>query len=821
MKRATHLRRLSRLVVLVMLISAILPLVHYSAKAESAGTAETEQDKTGLLVYLTRDTQVPDVRPTPTANLLGKVTAGKISIGDKVIHAGRDSNGDPKNVVHTVTNLIKGRDSVDSAEKGETVRIVLSASASDRDYYVGDALIAAEGSKYVNARNQFIHFKVDSLEPGAAAFVNAKKYYFYGQISDFNIEADMYYPTFDKNTGKNTGFWALNSVESHVFHVGEQFSLLSGIGDFAATVTVDNIPANPIPAIGKRGGNSISYDDMEIVSLENDARYPWTLGKDKNGFFVRSGNDGKANSSSQISITFRCKEPVAVQYRVNSRNGQVYTGDYSRIVIDNNERYRFTTQPEAEWSAFEYTLDAGTHTLTWIYTKDGETDPKDDCFILRDLAFLPSACWIYDANGGKYADREKNGRFLLYPDSSQSYQSLMNYMTLRPFRPGYEFVGYTFDKRTGLNAPLDIVRMVDWEDSATGGSLYAYWQKLDYNAIKQYSYENELSEGAWTFIDASNSGDLYSVWHHENGGTYRNPVSSSSNKCIRSCSEVDGTQVNPDTWAISPKISIGKLKYAVKFDAAITQGDHLAVYVGTSSDRTKMKKLAEYTCPGDSNFHEYSIPLEGYNGKNIYLGFRHYNSKNGSLVSLDNVRVISEFADVQAGSDKGKDPYYYDAVYWASSKGITGGVKGKDGVARNFDPQGICTRAQMVAFLWRMVGCPEADTYYGSGELTEFKDVSKDAYYYKAVRWAQARGITGGYPDGTFKPDKPCTRAQAVSFLDRLGYLPAPEETTNFVDVEIGSYYCKSVSWAQAWGITGGYSDGTFRPDGTCTRAQM
>ena len=48
-----------------------------------------------------------------------------------------------------------------------------------------------------------------------------------------------------------------------------------------------------------------------------------------------------------------------------------------------------------------------------------------------------------------------------------------------------------------------------------------------------------------------------------------------------------------------------------------------------------------------------------------------------------------------------------------------------------------------------------------------FKDVSEKAYYYKAVSWAQEKGITGGYKDGTFRPNDQCSRGQAVSFLKR------------------------------------------------------
>ena len=177
--------------------------------------------------------------------------------------------------------------------------------------------------------------------------------------------------------------------------------------------------------------------------------------------------------------------------------------------------------------------------------------------------------------------------------------------------------------------------------------------------------------------------------------------------------------------------------------------------------------------------------------------------------------VTVEFADVRAKSR----PYYYDAVYWAYNKGITGGVKNnKTGLFETFDPQGTCTRAQMVAFLWRMAGCPAPKS-----NKCPFSDVPSTAYYYKAVIWGTENGIVGGYSDGTFRPDGSCTRQQAVTFLWRMAGSPEPAaKSSSFSDVKNpNAYYYKAVLWASEKGITGGYSDGTFKPGGNCTRCQM
>lgn len=106
-------------------------------------------------------------------------------------------------------------------------------------------------------------------------------------------------------------------------------------------------------------------------------------------------------------------------------------------------------------------------------------------------------------------------------------------------------------------------------------------------------------------------------------------------------------------------------------------------------------------------------------------------------------------------------------------------------------------------------------------KTSPFGDVSADAYYYKAVQWAQEKGITDGISSDLFGPKQPCTRSQIVTFLWRAAGSPEPKGTAaGMTDVVPGSYYAKAVAWAVENGITTGTAEGTFSPDATCTRAQ-
>ena len=109
------------------------------------------------------------------------------------------------------------------------------------------------------------------------------------------------------------------------------------------------------------------------------------------------------------------------------------------------------------------------------------------------------------------------------------------------------------------------------------------------------------------------------------------------------------------------------------------------------------------------------------------------------------------FTDVPA------DSFYADAVRWAVEKGITTGTSDT-----TFGPDVVCTRSQMVTFLWRMAGSPAP-----AGEALPFTDVADGAFYADAVRWAVEEGITMGTSDTTFSPDVTCTRAQIVTVLNR------------------------------------------------------
>ena len=191
---------------------------------------------------------------------------------------------------------------------------------------------------------------------------------------------------------------------------------------------------------------------------------------------------------------------------------------------------------------------------------------------------------------------------------------------------------------------------------------------------------------------------------------------------------------------------------------------------------------------------------------------------SGSTITVRGIRNLSTFA-VIPGSEVPREPvnpfadvdesdYYHDAVLWAADSGVTSGTG--DGA---FGPHDPVTRAQMVTFLWRAHGSPEATG------VNPFTDVSESDYYYDAVLWAAANGVTSGTGDGAFSPETPVTRAQAVTFQWRAAGSPAASGGS-FDDVDHNAYYVDAVTWAVDEGITSGTGGGSFSPDVVVTRAQ-
>ena len=167
------------------------------------------------------------------------------------------------------------------------------------------------------------------------------------------------------------------------------------------------------------------------------------------------------------------------------------------------------------------------------------------------------------------------------------------------------------------------------------------------------------------------------------------------------------------------------------------------------------------------------------------------------------------FKDVRDGS------WYEEAVSYVSEAGFMTGTS-----KNTFSPNEEITRAMFVTILARFAKA-EADN-----AVSAFDDVAPGKYYTAAVAWAAEKGIVFGADAHHFAPHKSITRqeicAMVARFVKVMGYQLPAAQSRSFTDAaRISAYAAKDVAYVASVGLASGYTDGTFRPRQTATRAEI
>ena len=305
-----------------------------------------------------------------------------------------------------------------------------------------------------------------------------------------------------------------------------------------------------------------------------------------------------------------------------------------------------------------------------------------------------------------------------------------------------------------------------------------------------------IETGAFTLKNPTKSGYTFTGWSGtgldgENNMTVTIPTGSTGNRTYTAHWRYNGSGHSYSYYTIKATAGAG---------GSISPSGNVSVREGR--DRT-------FTITPDKGYAVANVKIDGksigavksYTFENV----RRTHTIEVIFMKANGNPQTGVFVDVATGS------YYEDAVDWAVENGIT---KGTDDT--HFSPDGICTRAQAVTFLWRTAGSPKPET-----RAMPFTDVPVGSYYYDAVLWAVENGITKGTSDTTFSPNMTCSRAQIVAFLWRSEKSPAAGTANPFADVKSTAYYADAVLWAVKENITKGTTSTTFSPNADCTRAQI
>lgn len=131
-----------------------------------------------------------------------------------------------------------------------------------------------------------------------------------------------------------------------------------------------------------------------------------------------------------------------------------------------------------------------------------------------------------------------------------------------------------------------------------------------------------------------------------------------------------------------------------------------------------------------------------------------------------------------------------------------------------FRPQSEITRAQAITLIARAKGLD------GEQRSTDFPDVNPASFASGYIQSAVEAGITSGYTDGSFQPDKLVTRAEMAILVQRAFSLPTPTTANPFTDVTSGMASYNAIRAIVAKNVTTGFSDKTFRPYQPMTRSE-
>lgn len=172
--------------------------------------------------------------------------------------------------------------------------------------------------------------------------------------------------------------------------------------------------------------------------------------------------------------------------------------------------------------------------------------------------------------------------------------------------------------------------------------------------------------------------------------------------------------------------------------------------------------------------------------------------------------------------DTGKDDYYPIIIPTIINKD-TGMLNKTDHFAYvigypdgTVHPNGQITRAEVATIFFRLLRDEVRDGAFTTSNT--YSDVAYGKWYNNPISTMSALGIITGYPDGTFKPNKPITRAEFAAIAARFDETQSGKSAT-FSDV-IGHWAAKEIGIAYANEWIKGYPDGTFKPDQNITRAE-
>lgn len=234
-----------------------------------------------------------------------------------------------------------------------------------------------------------------------------------------------------------------------------------------------------------------------------------------------------------------------------------------------------------------------------------------------------------------------------------------------------------------------------------------------------------------------------------------------------------------------------------------------------SAQSVEPGKSVTVTVKPNEGYHAFGLKVTNASGGKVQT-VKNSDGTFSFVMPSDSVNVEPVYVECAAHtlSDLDENAWYHEYVDFAVTFDIMHGHEG--GV---FEPLGTVTRAQMATVLWNLAGQTRI------GLSIPFDDVSEDAWYAEAVRWAVSQGIVTGYSDDTFAPDDTITREQMVTMLYRYALKTGAvtkDYELSFTDASaVNSWAQDPVAWCAGVGIVEGRGGNSFAPAETSLRAEL
>ena len=531
-----------------------------------------------------------------------------------------------------------------------------------------------------------------------------------------------------------------------------------------------------------RAESEITYTACTGIEIENLSA---------GNYFVRYAEDHNHFASTDAEVTVAKGAPLADCTITFDGNGG--SGSMGPVTVKAGANYilpdcGFTAPADQEFKAWE--ISGTEYKVGDSYTVLGDTEIKA---LWENSVITPTTYTVTVSNDG-------NGTGTASPSTAAAGTTIT--LTATP-KTGYHFKewevisGGVTIKDDKFLMPNDNVEVkAIFEKDAPAPTEYTITYDLAGGTAEGNPDTYTIETRTFTLKNPTKSGYTFTGWSGtgldgENNMTVTIPTGSTGNRTYTAHWRYNGSGHSYSYYTIKATAGAG---------GSISPSGNVSVREGR--DQT-------FTITPDKGYAVANVKIDG---KSIGA-VKSYTFENVSRTHTIEVIFMKANGNPQTGVfvDVATGSYYEDAVDWAVENGIT---KGTDDT--HFSPDGICTRAQAVTFLWRTAGSPASKT-----STMPFTDVPVGSYYYDAVLWAVENGITKGTSDTTFSPNMTCSRAQIVTFLWRSEKSPAAGTANPFADVKSTAYYADAVLWAVKENITKGTTSTTFSPNADCTRAQI